>query len=59
MRGGAFQPLRVLVDGIEGRQLLDVALDASGNWRSPLPLPSGSFRIFGQSGLAWTVIDVQ
>jgi len=59
VHGPANGPLRLLVDGPDGPELLDVTLDAGGAWRSPLALTQGRYRIIGQSGTAWNAMEVQ
>ncbi|MDQ6859341.1 MAG: hypothetical protein M3Z65_10130 [Chloroflexota bacterium] len=49
--------LRLLVDGADGPELVDVSFDPAGSWRSPLPLPDGVFRVIAQSDEAWAVLD--
>jgi hypothetical protein len=58
IHGSPLQPLRVLVDGGDGPQLLDVSFDGAGLWRSPVGLPAGEFRIVAQSGQAWGALDL-
>lgn len=58
VHGPANGPLRMFVDGPDGPELLDVAFDTGGVWRSALPLPQGHHRIVGQSGNAWNVVEV-
>jgi hypothetical protein len=60
IQGVPLQPLRVFVDGdTDGPQLLDVAFDTSGVWRSPLALPTGQFRIIAQSDGSWDMLVVR
>jgi len=45
--------LRVLADGADGPELLDVTFDSSGSWRSPLPLSDAQVNVIAQSDGAW------
>jgi len=55
--GRAGAALRLLVDGPEGPELVDVSFDPAGAWRSSLALPKGAIQVIAESDGAWEALD--